>query len=224
MQIYALDSQGTLIEAFLAQKHFDYHCLECKGALRLRGGSHRRLHFYHIDPAPSCRLNGKSPTHLAIQYALQNLLKEEKTSLEYPFPSIGRIADFVWHSKKIVIEVQCSPIQAAEVEERIKDYNSMGYAVVWILHEQRFNQLRVTGAEAFLRDHLFFYTDMNEKGLGKIYRQESEVKGGLRVKKAPATSIDIRTLHPTLPSPKNSLFTRCVRKLKALKEKLEKSV
>lgn len=224
MQIYALDSQGTLIEALQAQKHFDYHCLECKGALRLRGGSHRRLHFYHMDPSPSCRLNGKSPTHLAIQYALQNLLKEEETSLEYPFPPIGRIADFVWHSKKIVIEVQCSPIQAIEVEERIKDYNSMGYTVVWILHEQRFNQLRVTGAEAFLRGHLFFYTDMNEKGLGKIYRQESEVKGGLRVKRAPRISIDIRTLPLILSPPKSPFFTKCLKKFKAFKEKLEKGV
>jgi competence protein CoiA len=209
MQIYALDSKGALTSSLQAEKHFDYHCLECKGALRLRGGSHRRLHFYHIDPAPSCRLNGKSPTHLAIQYALQNLLTEEDCSLEHPFPTIGRIADVVWHSKKIVIEVQCSPIQASEIEGRIKDYTAAGYTMIWILHERSFNHRRVTGAEGFLRKYTFFYTDMDEEGRGSVYLQESLVKGGIRVSRASKVPIDIRTVNPVpYKQDRSSIFTR----------------
>lgn len=180
MQIYALDLSGSLVSAIHAQKKASYLCPECASPLRLRGGDLRRLHFYHIDLAPSCRLNGKSETHLAIQFHLQNLFGAHDCHLEQRFASIGRIGDCYCPSKKIVYEIQCSPIAVTEVKERMKDYASIGLKVFWILHDKQFNRNFVTAAEAYLLSYTFVYTNFDNIGTGTFYQQHFTVKDGRR--------------------------------------------
>lgn len=200
MQFYALSRGGTLHSAWVAKRQTDYFCVECQKVVRLRGGFRKRLHFYHLDPSPSCRLNGKSPTHLAIQLHIQALFSKEMLKIEEPFASIGRIADCVCHAKKMVFEVQCSPIAAQEVKERIEDYGKVGYHVVWILHDKQFKKRRRSAAEVFLeRRFRFFYTNMDSEGRGMIYK---------RCDKALQYPIDLTQLTPTPYTKEKNFFLR----------------
>lgn len=192
MQLFAIDSVYGLLHAMHAVKHKDYTCLECGQSVRLRSGVHRQLHFYHLQPNRVCRLNGKSMQHIMLQYYLQSLLPASEVHLEYRFAEINRIADVVWLPKKIVFEVQCSPITSAEVNSRNADYASLGYQVVWLLHDSRYNQTRMTSAEDTLSSWPHYFTNMNAQGEGTIYDQHAFVVGGMRRERLPPLDVDLR--------------------------------
>lgn len=193
MQICALDSADSLIFAKNANKHQDYQCLECKEKVRLRRGLHRQAHFYHLQPNRLCRQHAKGMPHLMVQHFLKNILPDEEAEIECQFPTIRRIADVAWHSKRLIFEVQCSPISSEEVKWRNKSYASIGYQVVWIFHDVRYNQYRLTAAEHSLVDQPHYFTNMNAIGEGKIYDQASTIANGKRVNRLPPLSIDLST-------------------------------
>lgn len=194
MQIYALDEKGNSLQAQEGRRTQNYLCLECNQTLRVRGGQWRRLHFYHLTPSPACRLNGKSLTHLQVQFAIQKKLSPEEVFLERRFPAIGRIADVAWPNKKIVFEIQCSPISAEEVEARNRDFSTIGYSVVWILHDRRFNRFHLSSAESFLRSFPHYFTNINAFGKGIFYDQFAWVKGKRRIQKTPCMPIHVKRL------------------------------
>lgn len=209
MQLYALDQNLNVIHAKNAKKHCDYRCLECKSFVRLRGGIHRQNHFYHIFQTSSCKQSGKSMEHLQVQLFLQKELECADLQLEKRFNEIGRIADAVWLSKKIVFEVQCSPIPLDEVRSRNLDYQKLGYFVIWILHEKNFNQKNVSAAEDFLQPSHHYFTNMDANGLGFIYDQFDLFEKGRRIFSSKPFIIDLKQFmqndfyvknHP-LPSP-----------------------
>ncbi len=169
MQLYALDQNNQLVPANRAVRQKNYFCLECNKQIRLRGGIHRQNHYYHTEPNRACKLGGKSLTHLSVQSYFQSTLPEGDCLLEHRFPRVNRIADAVWTSKKIVFEIQVSPITAEEIRQRNTDYSSMGYQVVWILHDKQFNKHRVTAAEIFLQENPHYFTNIDANGHGKIY-------------------------------------------------------
>lgn len=189
MQLYALDREKKLIFARNALKQTDYYCLECEGPVRRRGGLHRKDHFYHQDALRECRQNGKTLEHLNVQLFFLKVLPEGECVLEKRFPEINRIADVVWENKKLIFEVQCSPISSDEVDERNQDYKQIGYEVVWILHDKRFNQKRLTGAEHFLYSLPHYFTNMTEGGKGEIYDQFSLIDRGTRFNRLKPLSI-----------------------------------
>lgn len=191
MQIGALDSSNSLILAENANKHQDYLCVECRQTVRLRRGIHRKAHYYHTEPNRICRQNAKGMPHLMLQQFLQNILPDGETELECQFPSISRIADVAWHPKKIIYEIQCSPISSEEIKARNQNYASLGYQVVWIFHDERYNQYRLSAAEQSIIDQPHYYSDMNEEGEGKIYDQFSIIANGKRIRRLPKVSIDL---------------------------------
>lgn len=180
MQLFALDSNNEIISAHRAAKQRDYICIECRGKVRVRAGLHRRHHFFHAHTPSPCRLSGKSMIHLQIQCHLERNLPSGDAALEWRFPEIDRIADVVWFTRKIVFEVQCSPIAAEEISQRNHDYASLGYQVVWILHDSRYNQYRLSGAEIALRTTPHYFTNMDSDGRGYIYDQFHIVLKGVR--------------------------------------------
>lgn len=194
MQLFAKDDKGNIFEAPKALKQTDYFCLECGGIVRLRSGDFRQLHFYHLTRSPECRQSGKSLTHLQIQLRLRSLLPKGDVELEKRFPNIARIADVVWPSQNLVFEIQCSPIKAAEVENRNRDYLNENCRVVWILHDQQFNQNRVTAAEKWLKGSPHYYTNINQHGDGLIYDQWQWLLKGRCMAKSPRTAVSIS--HP----------------------------
>lgn len=198
MQLYALDAKQNLIPAHKAHKQRNYTCLECQGIVRIRAGLHRQPHFFHLKPALSCHLSAKSMAHIQVQCRLQKLLPEGECRIEERFPQIQRIADVVWQAKRLVFEIQCSPITAKEVQERNQDYASLGYQVIWILHDSQFNQYKVSAAELFLRDHPCYFTNIDAIGHGILYDQFDLFAGGVRKKKMPPLEIDV--LQPIVAS------------------------
>lgn len=194
MQLYALDSKEKLINARQAIRKTNYTCFECKQVVRLRGGPQRQPHFYHLDPTPECRQHQKGPIHLHLQSWFLEHLPTDDCLLEHPFPSIQRIGDVAWISEKIVFEIQCSPISAQEVLARNRDYNRAGWGVVWILHDGRYNQQRLSAAESALRLSSHFYSNMDKSGKGMIYDQFDLINKGFRIGRLSPLPVDLTRL------------------------------
>lgn len=204
MQIYAFDDKGNLRSAHQAVRHQDYRCLECGKIVRLRGGPQRQLHFYHPLPSAECRLSGKTQTHLAIQYFLQNLFIEDNCSLEMRFPEIRRIADVVLLPQKLIFEIQCSPISKEEILQRTRDYSSLGYLVIWILHDWTFNKHRLSLAETALASIPHYYTNFDSQGNGMIYDQYPIDFEGVRLGSLTPFPLDLRQME----YPKSSVIAK----------------
>lgn len=192
MQLYALNEKKELINAHQAFKKTDYYCLECHQIVHLRGGPHRQRHFYHLEPTPFCRQHQKGAVHLQLQSYFFQHLPVGDCQLECAFPSIGRIADVAWFSQKIIFEIQCSPISSEEILARNRDYQQQGWQVIWILHDQRYNQTRLSAAELTLRSSPHYFTNMDQLGSGIIYDQFDICDKGLRLMRLSPLPIDIR--------------------------------
>lgn len=195
MQLYALDTTGCLTSARQALKHRDYQCLECEQIVHLRGGPHRQPHFYHLEPTPFCRQHQKGPIHLQLQAYFVQQLPAGDCVLEQRFPTIQRIADVAWLSQKIIFEIQYSAITAQEVLQRNQDYQKLGWSVVWILHDHRYNQRRLSAAEMALRSSPHFFSNMNRLGQGIIYDQFDLCVHGLRQERMAPLPIDVSQPH-----------------------------
>ncbi len=192
MQLYALDNDESLIFAGSADRRKDYFCLECHSVVHLRGGLHRQNHFYHIQPDRACRQNGKGMEHIQMQNFLYNLLPFGDCELEKRFPDIGRIADVIWLSEKIIFEIQCSSITAEEVRARNLDYTMLGFTVVWILHDKQFNGRRISAVEQHLSSTSHYFTNMNKEGHGFVYDQFDVVHRGLRLFTSTPFKVDLQ--------------------------------
>lgn len=188
MQLYALDTTAP-VSAKQAIKGNTYVCPECGAPLRVRQGPLKQAHFYHLRRPRSCHLSQKSEEHLRAQLRLLDLIGEKEGGIEVPFVPIHRIADVVWRARKIVFEIQCSPISLEEVEARCADYDSVGYSVVWILHDKQFNKRALSAAEFFLRERGCYFTNMNRQGEGIIYDQFDIVDFKRRYFKGPPLEI-----------------------------------
>ncbi len=183
MQLYAFDRYRQIVIAQKALRGINYWCLECDGVLRLKAGSQRQPHFFHVNGETACRQHQKSAAHIAAQLYFFRCLPEGDCCLEYRMESIGRIADVAWLSQKIVFEIQCSSISVEEVMQRNGDYQQEGWQVVWILHDQRFNQKRLSAVETALRSHPHYFTNISEEGRGEVYDQFDICEGGWRIAK-----------------------------------------
>ncbi len=204
MPLYALNFE-QLISADEARNRGNYRCIECKGPLQVRQGRRRR-HFYHIKTTPSCRLYSKSEDHLLLQLQIQSLFAKGEISLERPFFPIGRLADACWDRHKLIFEIQCSLITQKESQERIKDYASMGYQVVWLLDDRLFNRKHLRAAELFLRENTCYYLHYQRAIHSLFYDQFELIRESTRLKKGPRAAIHLT--HPRhMPSslPENSL-------------------
>lgn len=180
VQLYAYDEGGQEVIAHQALPQHKHFCRECHKEVRVRSGPFIRHHFFHLKSGTPCRLRERSPTHLEIQEKFLRLLPAGEVVLEKRFHAVNRIADVVWDAEKLIFEIQVSFITAAEVEARSKVYRSLGYEIVWILHETRFNNYRVTAAEHVLLDQPHYYTNINAQGEGHFYDQFSYHLGGKR--------------------------------------------
>ncbi len=184
MTLFAKDEE-EIISAWDACSKKTYLCLSCNSLLRYRRSKLQFPHFYHLSKTPSCRLHGKSEKHLLIQMNIQKRL--QGATLEKPFPSIGRIADVVWEKEKIVFEIQCSPISEKEAQERVFEYQALGYKVVWILEDTKFNKRHASYAEIWMRQrHCYFV-----KGTSLFYDQSETIQNKTRINRSKKRPIDL---------------------------------
>ena len=174
---------SDLISAEQAKRQCDYFCPECGSLVRLRAGEQRLKHFYHLAKSAHCRQQNKSLEHIQTQRLIQERIGAKRCRLEVAFPAINRIADVVWEEEKLIFEVQCSPMTASEARARICDYGSAGYLVVFILHDKRFNQHRLSALEAALRGSAYYFSDISVHGVGMVYDQFDQIARGCRIKR-----------------------------------------
>lgn len=193
MQVYAFDENRPLLAA-KAEKGKNYYCPECQGVVRLRRGDQRQAHFFHLKLKSSCRLSQKGAIHLQLQYFVKGLF--EAAEMEKPFPEIGRIADVADCESKIIFEIQYSPMSLEEAKGRCHDYESIGYQIVWILHDRTYNQKKITATERFLRTKTCYYSNFDETGKGIIYDQLDEIRGKWRRRSGERLPVDLGHLVP----------------------------
>ena len=209
MQLFALEGSCP-VSATKAEKGKNYVCPECRSAVRVRGGLSRQTHFYHFRASKNCRQNQKSLEHLQLQLRLLDLIGGAEAQIECSFPAIQRIADVAWHARKIIFEVQCSPITLQEVEQRVLDYQKEGYRVVWILHDKQFNKGQLSASENYLRALPCYFTNINKTGEGIVYDQFEVLKAGRRVfKGAPLIVAPVKMI----PIPKVEISSQILPKL-----------
>lgn len=188
MALFAKD-KIEIISAWEAIPNSIYTCVECGSPLKVRRGKLQFPHFYHLKTSPSCRLYSKSERHLLIQKQIQKLLPEGEGSLEKPFPSIHRIADLAWEKQNLVFEIQCSFISEKETKERILEYRSIGFDVVWILDDRIFNKKNLRPAEEKIRKTLSYF--VTGKGPFFFYDQFEILQGKKRLKKSEKLFVDL---------------------------------
>ncbi len=186
MPLYALDEENGIVFAPDASTRKNYRCLECRGSLQKRSGRHRRPHFCHRRSAPQCRLYSKSIDHLVIQTNLMKRIPQLK--MERPFPSVLRIADLCWEERKLVLEIQCSPISIYEVGARKKDYSQEGYELVWLLDDRLFNKKRLRIAEEQIRRGSGYFVSLKRS---IVYDQFEFISDAVRLAKGPPLPINL---------------------------------
>ncbi len=149
-----------------------------------------------FDPGkPACfRHKGKSQEHVAVQRALVAALPIGEAQQERAFPAISRVADVVWLPRRVVFEVQCSPISLREVLSRSEEYASQGFQVVWVLHEKNFNRDHLSPSEIFLRGQRSYFTNIDHLGRGEVYDQTEKIVFNRRYFKGEAYRVDIQLL------------------------------
>lgn len=194
MSLYAVD-QDDLIHADDAHLGKIYRCLNCFGPVKMRRRKWKFSHFYHVQKAPACRFYSKSEGHLAAQVELQRLFPKGALQMERSFTQIHRIADACWEKEKIVFEVQCSQITEKEAQMRIHDYLSIGYDVVWLLDDKRYNKRVLRPAEEFLRSRSAYFLSIGEMA---VYDQFEGFSEGRRVWKGKSLPVDLRQVRNAL--------------------------
>lgn len=199
MQWIALENSRP-ITASMAIKQKKYLCPECHLPVRLRGGPHRQVHFYHLREAKSCSQHKKTEEHLGLQLALASSIPIGEAKIERAFPEIKRIADVAWETQKIVFEIQCSVISLEEVEKRCSDYRLTGWELLWILSDRRFNRKHLSAAEYYLRQQTCYFSHWRRHALHTqanpifaftyIYDQYEIINRFQRIYKGPKIKID----------------------------------
>lgn len=186
MHWIALDgTQPVTASAAVRQKI--YLCPECHLPVALRCGPLRQAHFYHVRRAATCAQHKKTEEHLGLQLALASSIPVKEVNIERPFLKIHRIADVAWETKKIVFEIQVSPITLQEAEKRCSDYRSEGWELIWILSDRRFNRRKLSAAESYLRDQTCYFSHWPRK---EIYDQFEIVRGFRRLYRGPKIQIN----------------------------------
>ena len=151
------------ITACRAIKQKRYLCPECSSFVQLRSGPHRQAHFYHMRALSACAQQQKDRRAFRTSAPSRIAHSRCRGPMERAFPQIARIADIAWETRKLVFEIQCSPISLHEVQSRCRDYRSIGWDILWILSDKRFNKRRLSAAEAFLRLQTSYYSHWDEK-------------------------------------------------------------
>ena len=190
MALYASDGDDYIFAAD-AKSGGSYRCVECQAPVKARRGRNRIPHFYHLQRSSRCHLYSKSEDHLILQLQIQKLLADETAQIERPFFQIHRIADLLWEKEKIAFEIQCSPLDLSEAENRVIDYRKIGYRVVWLLDDRIFNKRFVRTAEEFLRTQPCYFFTFQPAGVSKFYDQMEIVIANKRIKKSFPMKIDL---------------------------------
>lgn len=125
----------TQPEIIKLKRRKKFLCVVCKKPVILRNGEKKRAHFAHQKEGISTSQH-ESAAHILVKHTMVKWLKNQniEAKIEKRFSAIERIADvyFEYKGAKYIMEIQRSSMSNLELKERIRDYQSIGAAVLWI--------------------------------------------------------------------------------------------
>lgn len=131
----AVDLPGVRVWAKDADRATAYRCPGCDGApLVLKRGRIVVAHFAHPAGVQDCSSEPETELHMATKLTLAEVL-EGVVEHAIECPGRRRRADVFVHTAGgggYVVEVQLAPLTVEQLEERTRDQNRAGYAVMWI--------------------------------------------------------------------------------------------
>lgn len=142
-------------------------CCGAPGHLRKSGKGTQ--HFYHAV-ASGCKYEQESREHLEIKYLIYQICTSEnwETSVEFPASDRTWISDIyaTKGDRKIVFEIQTSPISPEILEDRDTKYRNEGIESYWLLDKL---SERSKGFESWYNDHLYEEDDRLEDTIPYIH-------------------------------------------------------
>lgn len=140
----------------------------CGGPGHLRISKKGTQHFYHaVDTG--CNYEPESKEHLEIKYQIYQMCKSEQweTYVEFPAPDRTWISDVyaIKDGRKIVFEIQISPISPNDLEDRDKKYRNEGIESYWLL--DNFLE-RSKDFASWYHSHLYDEEDRREESIPYI--------------------------------------------------------
>ncbi|OGN62324.1 MAG: hypothetical protein A3F09_04625 [Chlamydiae bacterium RIFCSPHIGHO2_12_FULL_49_11] len=136
--------------------------------------------------------------HTEIQARLQ-----KKYHLKKEISLGAHRADLLWPEKRLVIEIQISPITKEEVKDRTLCFASYGYDTLWLLHPRRYNQKFLKPEEGALRFASSYFILPTAADV-HVFDQSEQFRGRLRTYRSPPLLLDLNLLekkHGTLRCP-----------------------
>ncbi len=100
----------------------------------------------------------KSQLHVAHQAYFLNKIDGAKA--EVWFQEIGQRADIYLPKEGIIFEIQISKITPSEIQRRTRNYESLGFRVIWIFPFPLF--------AGILCPVKFYFSTINTEGIGEI--------------------------------------------------------
>lgn len=201
MPLYALDDDDKIISAADANEFRRYRCVECRSAMQKRAGKTRKPHFYHLQTISVCRLHSRSIDHQILQLMLSE--KNPALTIERPFEKILRIADLCWEEQKIIFEIQCTLIEPHEARQRMLDYESEGYYLIWLLDDRLYNRKRLRIAENYLISQASYHLSLSKS---IVYDQFEVIAKDNRLIRGPRLPVDLQ--RPRLLPGRHDEWTR----------------
>lgn len=156
------------------------------------------FYFYHLSKFLESQLYSSNKDYVLAQ--IQKLFNSKKLHLKKSFAQINRVADACLEDKKIVFEIQCSPITESEAAAKIQDYQSLGYEMIWILSDKHYNKRIFKPAEKLLRKYLTYYISIQKEPSYVIYDQFEIISGNRRIKKSKRLIVDPTKVYINQPS------------------------
>lgn len=129
----------TRIEASKAERGPDYHCPACGRIVVLKKGRKLIHHFAHKPPTDCSWAAGETRGHYEAKLVVADALvgrglKAEIEHVVHALPGDRRADVMAWSPKglPIAIELQHTPIDLSEIQERARSYSGAGIAQIWI--------------------------------------------------------------------------------------------
>ena len=191
--LVALDQGGQVINllclktsqiAELKTQHLVFPA--CRQRVYLKHGQVRMPHFAHVRLL-SCAYNSENESfqHLSLKKDLFYwFAKTAQVSVEQFLPELQQIPDLLVNDK-LAVEVQCSMLSVAKLQERTKGYLSKDYQVIWLTGKKLWLGHRLTVLkQQFLNFSLhvgFYYWEIDDqkKELRLNYLIHEDITGSL---------------------------------------------
>lgn len=128
--LVALDRENIRAMAKVAIKGQTYHCPECGKLVILKQGAINQPYYGHYADSGCEWGKGETERHYEMKMWAADTFSRFDSEIEAKLGN--HRTDCLLQKMKVVVEVQHTPISKPEWERRNRDYNNMGYAVLWV--------------------------------------------------------------------------------------------